>query len=110
MIIEIAKTDFKAIKQYKEQPVYFFRYNLIETEDDTIRCEESTIFIEDVTYDKLVSACIGVKYTIDAQLALLYNYQQDQLAYQDQMNEYQAWRTYCKDACNWLKENDNGTN
>lgn len=99
ILIETSKELFKPIIQYKNQSVYFFRFDCIETEVNTIRCNETTIMLKNATYDKMVSACIEIKYSIDAQLALLYNYQLNQSEYQEQMNEYQAWRTYCKESC-----------
>ena len=44
----------------------------------------------------MVSAMIAIKYNIDAQLALLYNYQSDSEAYAEDMASYQQWRSYCK--------------
>jgi len=46
----------------------------------------------------MTAKCIGVKYNTDAQLALLYNYEADPEKYAEDMAEYQAWRTYCKEA------------
>ena len=100
---EVPKEGFKALVQYGTQPVYFFRFDTEETEDDTIRCKEATIMCEDATYDKMVSLCIGVKYTLDAQMALLYNYQSDPDKYAADMAVYQSWREYCKDACSELR-------
>jgi hypothetical protein len=51
------------------------------------------------TYEKMVAACIEVKYSVDAQLALLYNYQLSPADYQQQMEDYQTWRAYCKESC-----------
>ena len=75
IIIETPKATFKPIVQYKQQPVYFFRFDCEETADETIRCNETTITMKGATYEKMVAACIEVKYSIDAQIALLYNYQ-----------------------------------
>ena len=99
IIIETPKATFKPIVQYKQQPVYFFRFDCEETADDTIRCNETTITMKGATYEKMVAACIEVKYSIDAQLALLYNYQMSPTDYQQQMEDYQAWRAYCKESC-----------
>jgi len=98
-IIETPKAGFQSIVQYGQQPVYFFRFDVEETENDTIKCKEVTIALDNATYDKMVAVCIEVKYSIDAQLALLYNYQLDVQAYQQKMEDYQEWRVYCKDAC-----------
>jgi len=99
IIIETPKAGFQSIVQYRQQSVYFFRFDCEETEDGTIRCNETTIAMKGATYEKMVAACIEVKYSIDAQLALLYNYQLDAQAYQQKMEDYQEWRVYCKDAC-----------
>lgn len=74
IIIETPKAGFRPIVQYKNQSVYFFRFDCEETEDNTIRCNETTITMKDASYEKMVSACIEVKYDIDAQMALMYNY------------------------------------
>lgn len=97
--IETPKEGFRSIVQYRQQPVYFFRFDCQELEEDTILCSETTISLKDAVYEKMVSVCIEVKYSIDAQLALLYNYQLDPQNYQQQMDEYQQWRAYCKNAC-----------
>ena len=96
--VELPKNGFKAISQYGTQPVYFFRFDCEETADETIRCNEMTITMKGATYEKMVAACIEVKYSIDAQLALLYNYQNNPVEYSDAMLEYQQWRVYCKEA------------
>ena len=98
IIIETPKATFKPIVQYKQQPVYFFRFDCEETADETIRCNETTITMKGAAYEKMVAACIEVKYGIDAQLALLYNYQNNPVEYSDAMLEYQQWRVYCKEA------------
>lgn len=94
--IELPIDGFEAVKQYEKQPIYFFRFNIEATENETYLCDETTIFLENATYETMVDALIGVKYPISAQLALLYNYEADKEAYTEQMNEYQLWRTYCK--------------
>lgn len=94
--IEVPKEGFVSLKQYRNQPVYFFRFDLNETEDETILCNETTFALKSVTYENMVSAMIAVKYSIDAQLALLYNYQNDSKAYAEDMASYQQWRSYCK--------------
>ncbi len=98
IIIETPKTGFQSIVQYKQQPVYFFRFDCEETADETIRCNETTITLKDATYEKMVSVLIGAKYSTDAQIALLYNYQNNPVEYADAMLEYQQWRVYCKEA------------
>lgn len=96
--IELPKEGFVAIKQYKQQPVFFFRFNAVETENETVVCDEETITLQGADYASMVAKCIGVKYNTDAQLALLYNYQTDPEKYAGDMAEYQEWRTYCKEA------------
>ena len=96
--IELPKEGFVAIKQYKQQPVFFFRFNTVETENETVVCDEETITLQGADYASMVAKCIGVKYNTDAQLALLYNYEADPEKYAEDMVEYQAWRTYCKEA------------
>ena len=98
IIIETPKTGFQSIVQYKQQPVYFFRFDCEETADETIRRNETTITLKDATYEKMVSVLIGAKYSTDAQIALLYNYQNNPVEYADAMLEYQQWRVYCKEA------------
>lgn len=98
IIIETPKATFKPIVQYKQQPVYFFRFDCEETADETIRCNETTITLKDATYEKMVSMLIGAKYSTDAQIALLYNYQNNPVEYADAMLKYQQWRVYCKEA------------
>jgi len=96
--IELPKEGFVAIKQYKQQPVFFFRFNTVETENETVVCDETTIALQGADYASMVAKCIGVKYNTDAQLALLYNYEADPEKYAEDMAEYQKWRTYCKEA------------
>ena len=96
--IELSKENFVAVLQYKQQPIYFFRFDVEETENDTYLCSEITISLKNATYDTMVDALIDSKYTIPSQLALLYNYQSDSELYAKQMQEYQNWRTYCKEA------------
>lgn len=96
--IELPVEGFKSIIQYRGQSVYFFRFDLEETENETYLCNETTTFLEDATYETMVDALIGVKYPISAQLALLYNYEADKEAYVEQMEIYQNWRAYCKDS------------
>ena len=97
-IVEVPKEGFEAVKQYKQQPVYFFRFDGEETENDTIVCSETTITLHGAKYDTMVSALIATKYSEDAQIALLFNYQNDAEQYAEQMMEYQAWRMYCKES------------
>lgn len=97
-MIETPKATFKPIVQYKQQPVYFFRFDCEETADETIRCNETTVMLKDATYESMVAALIEVKYSTDAQIALLYNYQNSPVEYADAMLEYQQWRVYCKEA------------
>lgn len=96
--VELPKNGFKAISQYGIQPVYFFRFNAEETENGTVACDETTVKIKGATYEKMVSVLIGVKFSTDAQIALLYNYQNNPVEYADAMLEYQQWRVYCKEA------------
>ena len=96
--IELPKEGFVAVVQYKKQPVYFFRFGVEETENETIVCNETTVSLHNANYESMVSALIGVKYSTDAQLALLYNYQADAEGYAEQMSEYQNWRSYCKES------------
>ena len=96
--IETPKAGFRPVVQYKNHSVYFFRFDPEETENETIVCNETTIMLKNATYETMVAALIAVKYSIDAQLALLYNYESDEVAYQQQMDDYQAWRVYCKDS------------
>lgn len=98
LIVEIPKNNFKAIVQYKNQSIYCFRYDLKETTDETIKCKETSFMLKDVTYEKLVSQCILIKYSIDAQIALIYNYQKNPEEYLEEMNKYQSWRNYCKES------------
>lgn len=96
--IELPKDGFVAIVQYKQQPVYFFRFDTVDTENETVVCDETTITLQGADYESMTAKCIGVKYNTDAQLALLYNYEADPEKYAEDMAEYQAWRTYCKEA------------
>jgi len=96
--IELPQEVFVAIKQYKQQPVFFFRFDPVETENETVVCDETTFTLHDADYASMVAKCIGVKYNTDAQLALLYNYEADSEKYAEDMAEYQQWRTYCKEA------------
>ena len=96
--VELPKNGFKAISQYGTQPMYFFRFNAEETENETVVCDETTVKIKDATYEKMVSVLIGAKYSTDAQIALLCNYQNNPVEYADAMLEYQQWRVYCKEA------------
>lgn len=85
--------------------LYYFRYDgtpVLDAEGNdtgTSNYTESTILMRNATYEKMVDSTISVKYDLSAQLALLYNYQHDPLAYSEEMHAYQAWRSYCKDAC-----------
>lgn len=94
--IEVPKEGFASLKQYRNQPVYFFRFDLCETENETFICKETTFALKSISYENMVSAMIAVKYSIDAQLALLYNFQNDSEAYAEDMTSYQEWRSYCK--------------
>lgn len=96
--IELSKQGFKAVIQIEGQSWYYFRFDVEETENETVVCSEVCITLQNANYEKMVSALIGVKYSTDAQLALLYNYQADAESYAEQMSEYQAWRTYCKES------------
>lgn len=96
--IELPKEGFIAVVQYKKQPVYFFRFDVEETENETIVCNETTVSLHNADYASMVAKCIGVKYNTDAQLALLYNYEANPEKYAEDMAEYQTWRTYCKEA------------
>lgn len=98
IIIETPKAGFKAIVQYKQQPVYFFRFNVEETENETLTCSETTVMLKNATYESMVAALISVQYSTDAQIALLYNYQNNPVEFADAMLEYQRWRVYCKEA------------
>lgn len=95
-VIELPIKGFAPVIQYKQQPVFFFRYEPTETGNDTYLCRESTVTIPNATYENMTSHLIAVKYDIDAQLALLYNYQTDPEKYAGDMAKYQAWRVYCK--------------
>ena len=109
--IELPKEGFVAIKQYKQQPVFFFRFDTVETENETVVCEEVTITLKNADYASMVAKCIGTKYNTDAQLALLYNYEADPEKYVEDMAEYQQWRTYCKEAARvffGIKEEEGG--
>lgn len=96
--IELLKDGFKSLVQYGVQPVYAFRYDVEETENETVVCDEVSFTLEKATYENMVAKCIGVKYNTDAQLALLYNYEADPEKYAEDMAEYQAWRAYCKES------------
>ncbi len=95
--IELPK-DAPKIVQYETQPIIYFRFNPQETDIDTIIYNETTLMLKNVEYNEMVSALIGVKYSIDAQLALLYNYQSDSETYAEDMRVYQDWRNYCKES------------
>ena len=95
--IELPK-DAPKILQYGKQTVFYFRFDPKETEDDTIIYTETTLMLKNIEYNEMVSALIGVKYTIDAQMALLYNYQSDSETYAEDMKVYQIWRNYCKES------------
>ena len=47
------------------------------------------------TYDEIVSALIADKYTIDAQISILYNRDGSE-QHETEYTEYQSWRAYCK--------------
>ena len=95
--IEISKEGFEAIKRYRESSsVYFFRFDCVEAEEESIVCNETSFMLKNATYEEMVSVLISFKYTIDAQLALLYNYQMDNEKYKEEMENYQTWRSYCK--------------
>jgi hypothetical protein len=96
--IELPKEGFKSIVQYGVQPVYAFRYDVEETENETVACDEVSFTLEKATYENMVAKCIGVKYNTDAQLALLYNYEADKEKYAEAMDQYQEWRVYCKES------------
>ena len=95
--IELPK-DAPKILQYGNQTVIYFRFDPKETKEDTIIYNEATLTLKNIEYNEMVSALIGVKYSIDAQLALLYNYQNDSEAYAEDMQIYQNWRNYCKES------------
>ena len=57
------------------------------------------------SYDNLVSELIHHKYSVDAEIALLNNFYIN--GESDEFNEYQSWRTKCKEvAKNYINENE----
>ena len=59
----------------------------------------------DNSYDNIVSELIHHKYSVDAEIALLNNFYIN--GENDEFNEYQSWRTKCKEvAKNYINENE----
>lgn len=59
----------------------------------------------DNSYDNLVSELIHHKYSVDAEIALLNNFYIN--GENDEFNEYQSWRTKCKEvAKNYINRNE----
>ena len=50
--IEVPKEGFASIQQYRNQPVYFFRFDLEETENETFLCKETTFALKNKTYEQ----------------------------------------------------------
>ena len=48
------------------------------------------------SYNEIVSALIADKYSMDAQISILYNRNGDNM-HEAEYDEYQSWRAYCKD-------------
>ena len=96
----IPEESFKAIVRFGKSSIYVIRFDAtVDEEEKVINCSEASFKCENADYSKLVSASIAVKYPSDAQLALIFNHTQDPEGYAEQMQEYQSWRVYCKDAC-----------
>ena len=95
----IPTADYAAIVRIGNGNIYALRFDAVADEEaGVVNCKEEVLVCNNATYDKMVSACIAIKYSMDAQLALLYNYQKDAATYAEPVEEYQNWRTYCKSA------------
>lgn len=67
----------------------------METEEDVDRWNCSYVkLLDELTYDKLVSALVCAKYTMDAQYAILANYADKGTS--DEYEAFQAWRAEAK--------------
>lgn len=66
-----------------------------------IDIEGQQIVINATEYDMIVTELIRYKYTLDAELALVNNYQWDSEKYKDEYTEFQKWRSACKDAARY---------
>ncbi len=68
----------------------------METEEDVERWNCSYVkLLDDVTYDKLVSALVCAKYTMDAQYAILANFADKGTS--EEFEAFQSWRSEAKE-------------
>ena len=107
MIGIIKKDDYATFKRIGS--VYIVSWNPKE-QGDNITCNQESIKLnKNMSYEQIVAKLIRVRYTSDEEIALINNALLDlsNIANNDEYNEYQSWRTKCKEvAKNYINENE----
>lgn len=103
----INKQDYSNFKQLGN--VYIVSWNPIDITDNIISCNKESIKLnKNMTYEQIVSKFIHVRYTSDEEVALINNalLNLENIANNDEYNEYQSWRAKCKEtAKQYLNKN-----
>ena len=89
--------------------VYIVSWNPKEQGNYIICNQESIKLNKHMSYEQIVAKLIRVRYTSDEEMALINNALLDlsNIANNDEYNEYQSWRTKCKEvAKNYINENE----
>lgn len=90
--------------------IYIVSFNAEEVNDNFITCTQTTIKLnKHMSYEQIVAKLIRVRYTSDEEMALINNALLDlsNIANNDEYNEYQSWRTKCKEAAKqYLNKNE----
>lgn len=81
-------------------------YNITSKKvDDVIYFEYNTIIVQNITKANIIQSLIQERYDINAEIALLNNYQESPDIYNQEYKEYQEYRLKCKNiADNILKD------
>ena len=107
MIGIIKKDDYVPFKRIGS--VYIVSWNPKERGDNITCNQESIKLNKHMSYEQIVAKLIRVRYTNDEEIALINNALLDlsNIANNDEYNEYQSWRTKCKEvAKNYINENE----
>ena len=79
-------------------------------EEEQATCTQTTIKLnKHMSYEQIVAKLIRVRYTSDEEIALINNALLDlsNISNNDEYNEYQSWRTKCKEvAKNYINKNE----
>lgn len=108
MITIVNKTDFCYFKKLGN--VYVVSWNPINITHNVVSCSQESIKLnKNMTYEQIVSKFIHVRYTSDEEVALINNalLNLENIANNDEYNEYQSWRAKCKEAAKqYLNKNE----